>query len=155
MDAWTSLGFGSLSGKHALRVSKHLFCHPLPKVGSQQASCFTTGTRKWTTYLSVPSQIYPSISTHFLKPSPHISVHLFIIHPVNKYVLNSCVAGTESSMGNSTVNKTNSISPASWNWYYKEDRHYAAKYSRRIITYIDKGNKENRQGRKWLGLDPF
>lgn len=37
-------------------------------------------------------------------------MYSFIIHSVNNYVLNSYVAGTELGTGDSTVNKTNTIS---------------------------------------------
>jgi hypothetical protein len=38
------------------------------------------------------------------------SVYSFIIHSVNKYVLNSYVPVTELGIGDSTVNKTNTVS---------------------------------------------
>ena len=73
------------------------------------------------------------------------SVYFFIIHSVNKYVLNSYVPVTELGTGDSTVNKTNTALP-SWNGYFiKEDRQHAPKHINRIILDIDEGYKENRQ----------
>jgi hypothetical protein len=48
------------------------------------------------------------------------------------------------ALENPTMKKTSTLSLASWNWCYKKDRQYVAKYSRRIIIHIDKCNKENR-----------